>query len=86
MHKALFSIWEEPRASDFDAMREKARKKGKITFDCHNAMYPQKGNLVRCRLGHKMGTNKDGYMHLYNVMAGRTGVGCRRCPDFDGEP
>lgn len=80
------SFFEEPRASELEAMGEKARKKrGRIAFDCYNTIYPARGNRVKCRLGHSMGLHKGGTMDLESVMAGRTGSGCRRCPDFDGE-
>ena len=82
MHEQYF---EEPTASELEAKREKARVKGKIPFDCYNAIFPSKGTRVKCQLGQKMSSGKDGGMELASVMAGRSGVGCRRCPSFNGD-
>ena len=82
MHDSYF---EEPMASALDEKRQKAREKGKIPFDCYKAIFPAKGNRVRCRLNLKMSSGKDGGMELASVMSGRSGSGCRGCKDYDGD-
>ena len=83
MHDSLF---EEPKASQLEEMRQAARRLYDcITYDCYNAMYPRKGSQVRCRLGLLMSSGKDGTMELNSVMVGKTGVGCRQCQKYNGD-
>lgn len=81
------SFFEEPQASVLEAIREeKRKKKGRITFDCFNAIYPSKGSRVKCKLGLQMTTTgAKGTMELAAVLAGRTGYLCRRCSHFEGD-
>jgi len=80
------SLFEEPKASRLEEMRLAARRLSDcITYDCYNAMYPRKGSRVRCRLGLRMGSEKDATMELNSVLAGRTGAGCRQCQKYNGD-
>lgn len=88
--QAYDEYFTEPQASELESMREKAREakaatqKGRITFDCYNAIYPSEGNRVKCKLGYKMSNTREGTMELASVLAGRTGFFCRRCSHFEG--
>ena len=79
------SYFKEPYASIAEEKRQKARERGRIPFDCYNAIYPARDNRVKCKLGHKMGVSKNGTMELATVMAGRLSAGCRHCKDFNGD-
>ena len=79
--------FQEPMASILDNQREQIREKRRITYDCHNAIYPQTGDKVLCRLHHRINSkgSSRNYMPLLSVLKGSTVIGCRSCFDFNGE-
>lgn len=62
-------------------LREKRRSKGRITFDCFNAMV--RGDRVYCKLGHVLSAKRDGGLTLVEVLRGRSSPTCRKCSDYD---
>lgn len=75
-------LFEEPKATELEKLREEKRQKQEITYDCFNAVYPRQGRRVLCRVGHKINPlAKDGGIDLISVLAGRSGSTCRKCKD-----
>lgn len=72
--------FEEPMATKLEVLREIARKKKRLTYDCYNTIVP--GNLptrVTCRKG-KLGGKT---MPLACVLRGMTALCCRECRDYN---
>ena len=63
---------------------ERSKKTGKrITYNCLHAKYPRVGTRVLCDLGRALNPGaKDGGIEVVSVLAGRSGAGCRLCPNF----
>lgn len=68
-------------AAELDKLREHARAKWHITYDCMNAIV--KGPNVVCKLGYPMGRSKDKSMSLRAVLRGRSSKMCRDCFDYN---
>jgi len=79
------TYFQEPTATVLELKRQAARVRGRIPFDCFHAIYPAKGSRVKCRHDHRMGSGSDKGMELVSVMSGRSGAGCRRCVDYNGD-
>jgi hypothetical protein len=76
------AIWfTEPTFSELEMMRQKARDKQRIPYDCHNAIV--KGSHVICRKGHHIGRAPGGSMLLLTVLRGRSSRQCKNCRDYD---
>ena len=73
----------EPEATKLQDLRQKARAKWRITYDCLNNIV--KGDRVFCRRGTPIGTSKDGSMMLITVLTGRSSSVCKKCMHFNGE-
>jgi len=86
MNRKHESLFEDFRAAELEEKRERNRERsGRITYDCYHALFPQVGDRVKCKLGHKISRTRDGNAGLSSVMSGRTSGFCRRCPDFNGD-
>lgn len=73
--------FEEPMASQLEAMREKARARHyRITYDCFSAVVNK--DKVTCKKGHRL---ERGSMGLLSVLRGRTSKVCQTCPYYDGD-
>lgn len=84
MPKDLSKLFEEPGATYLEERRAEARTKGRVLYDCFNAVVID--NRVFCRREHiflSSGKGKDGSLSLLSVLRGRTSRVCRNCPDFD---
>lgn len=81
MPKQNISIFDEPMASKLDNLRELARSKRRITYDCFNARV--QGNQVYCAKGHQL--KRAGFMGLISVLRGRSCLTCQKCPDYEAD-
>jgi len=76
------SYFTEPKASQLDKMREKAKRKhGRITYDCSNAIV--KGDRVVCKKGCLL--RRSGSVELISVLKGLAIRKCITCSDYDSE-
>lgn len=67
-------------------MREKARRRRRIPYDCMNAVVV--GGEVVCKLGYRFpphAHSKKTSMPLLTVLRGRSNIVCQKCRDYDGE-
>ena len=71
-------VFEEPRATLLDQMRENRRAKGRLTYDCNNARVNPDGT-VGCRLGRKLSLQR---VSLVRVLRG-CHLACAKCEDYD---
>jgi len=69
--------FEEPMASEFDKMRDKARRNRVLTYDCHNNRLDDKRRVI-CKKGHKMYK-----LSVLECLKGRSTSTCQNCKDFD---
>lgn len=76
--------FQEPVAGELERLRQIARSKQFITYDCFNAIV--KGMKVVCSHGHRLGAARDGSVALLSVLRGRTTMSCAGCLERDGEP
>jgi len=79
--------YQEPIASELERLRDDARSKRAIIYDCLNAAVGV-GDRVACRKGHPFAGTSDGAVPLIGVLRGRTPSICSSCGDgnFDDEP
>ncbi|MBA7605059.1 hypothetical protein ES703_12188 [subsurface metagenome] len=68
-------------AAELDKLREDARVKRHITYDCVHAVV--KGPNVACELGYPIGRSRDRSMSLRAVLRGRSSKMCRDCSDYN---
>ena len=68
--------FEEPLASQFEAKRNTARTKRRITYDCFNAVVTD--GRVRCVRGRLADS-----IPLLTVLRGRSTAVCVKCADYD---
>ena len=76
--------FEEPGGNQLELLRNKAREKRRITFDCFTAIV--KGNdpeKVICKRGYRLGGHRTISVLLLSVLRGRASKVCQRCPDYD---
>jgi len=70
---------------DMEAIRETARSKHRILYDCWNArVKPDEPDKVYCAKGHSLGGRHGPLVSLNSTLRGRTPGICKQCPDFDG--
>jgi len=74
-------LFSESAAQQLDKLRQEARAKRHITYDCFFAVV--QGNKVVCKLGYPMGRSKDKSMSLRAVLRGRSSKMCRDCADYN---
>ena len=80
------SDWFSPGISgELDTARREARSKGRITYDCLDAIVVTK-EKVKCRKGHRIGLRaNDGSISLFTVLTGRSNSVCKDCRDYRTE-
>jgi len=83
MSEGLDHLFEPTKSAELDAMRQEARTKRRITYDCFNTTVA--GDRVVCSKGYPMGSSKDGSMLLISVLAGRSCKVCQDCSVYDAE-
>jgi len=77
-------LYEEPKATELENKRRKARREHRLTCDCWHAIYISNGNVV-CERRHKLVGRSMG-MKLESVLAGKASIVCRTCRDYDNKP
>lgn len=73
-------IFMEPVASSLEKLRDNAREKRRILYDCFNTATD--GKKVRCKNGYEFPHKKDGFPFL-STLRGMTPQICQECPDYD---
>lgn len=70
---------------ELEKMREMARAKHRILYDCWNARVKAgEPDEVYCAKGHSLGGSHGSLVSLNSTLRGRTPGICKQCPDFDG--
>jgi hypothetical protein len=72
------SVFNEPRASELERKRDKARRHRRIIYDCYNATV-ESDQGISCRKGMSFAQP----FHLREVLNARTPAVCRKCADYD---
>lgn len=73
------SLFEEPKATKLEELREIARAKRRLTYDCFNAL--SDAERVVCKKGHVLRGTQG--VPLAFVMRGMSSGTCQNCPDYD---
>ena len=79
------SLFESPRAEQLDGLREVARHKRRIVYDCFKAKVFDSTDGVRVRCPHNILAphHDDGSMDLRTVLRGGGAKVCQDCPLYD---
>jgi hypothetical protein len=87
MNRLNPEVFEETRASWLEQLRDKARQKRRIIYDCFGAEVLE-DHTVRCRFGTPFPDNSNGTTQLLAILRGRTPQVCQKCSNYDdgGEP
>ena len=73
--------FEGPGLAELERLRDEARKKRRITFDCrHSKVF---GKYVRCAKGHPLRVSQS--LTTLFVLRGASSGECKECPDYDDE-
>lgn len=75
------NIYQEPAASNLDALRVKSRATGKhLTYDCRWATIRE--DRVACAKGRILGASHDGTAFALAILRGVSMSACQGCEDF----
>jgi len=80
----LQRLYEEPLATQLEAMRAEARSKRRLTFDCYNTR--ERGDRVICWLGIMLHNDSlDCGLPLLSVLKGRSALICQKCKFYSDD-
>lgn len=74
------SMFEEPKATNFELMRLDARSRKRIVYDCRNTIV-FKLNRARCKAGHSFASRVN-TMPMEHILSGRGWAVCQGCKDY----
>jgi len=76
-------LFDEPLASQLEAMRARARAKRQIIYDCLQARVTQDGERVECRKGKRLDhSSTNGSKSLRTVLRGGGAAICQHCKGY----
>lgn len=76
---------EQDRAEARSAYHHGSHSKGRLTYDCFNALVSHDRERVYCAEGNLLGLGKDGTVRLAQVLRGTKMGACQKCEDYDGD-
>jgi hypothetical protein len=74
-------LFKDKQATELEHSRTAARKTGRTSYDCFNALVF--GDKVRCRYGHVLGTAREGSLPFVTVVRGTHSAVCTGCKDYE---
>ena len=83
LKEQMDTLCKEPTATELENMREKARQKRDIIYDCFNAIAREDGH-VYCSKWYRLRGKIGDTIPLLSVMKGISPICCKKCPDFNG--
>ena len=75
-------LFKEPKATQLEKERKSARREGRITYDCFQAIFHNEAIECRCRIP----LGKRYSVELEPVLSGYSGPNCPACDKYDEGP